>query len=398
MPIAPQLSLADRLKAQGVEEQSEILWHGPQDPGPLGGISQSMLEKFLECRERFRQKYIEGWHVTDRFNHTIEFGQMFHLAEESVGNGQPWQEPVHEYAAKLCQKYPMDQEHLNTYYQALLVQYPVYLDYWAKHEAPGEDAVPVFRERVFHEPYVLPSGRRVWLRGKGDGADSVAFWGGISYPNRATILHENKTKSEINQSTVEQRLAFDLQTSLYTTCLKLIYPDQEVVGVRYNVIKRPFSSGKGSIKQGEPKEINCPECGGKGIKRKVTCEECAGRGRVSKSGESSTDYYKRLQQYFIDAPGEWFARWNVTITSEDLASFQHKCLNPLLEQLCDWFNWITSTAGMKDPFQDSIHWQTPFGLWNGLRDGSGTTDYDSLLLDGSSVGLQRATILFRELA
>ena len=71
--------------------------------------------------------------------------------------------------------------------------------------------------------------------------------------------------------------------------------------------------------------------------------------------------------------------------------------NPLLEQLCDWYNFVTSPAGLRDPFSESIHFQTPFGLWNSLRDGSGTTDYDELLLNNSSVGLERATSLFLEL-
>ena len=380
MPIAPvlQQTIADRLKSRGIENHfplNDVLWQGPCNPGPLGGISQSMLSSFLECRERFRQRYLEGWYPIDKFNHTIEFGQMFHIAEEMNGNGQPWQEPVHAYAANLCQKYPLSQEEINKYHQALLVQYPIYLDYWAKHEAPGEDAVVVFREKVFHEEYVLPSGRSVWLRGKGDGADSVSIWGNIKYDTRALILHENKTKSEIRREIIEQRLAFDLQTALYLVCLQKLYPDQQVVGVRYNVIRRPFSSGKGCIKKAEGKMLKSGW----------------------KEGESQEDFNARLQQYFIEEPETWFARWSITVTQGDLDNFRHKFLNPLLEQLCDWYNFVTSQVGIKDPFQDSLHWQTPFGLWNSLRDGSGTTDYDELLLNGSSVGLERATSLFREL-
>lgn len=374
MPIAPQLSLGDRIKAR-ISEVEGIVWQGPQDSGPLGGISQSMLGCFLECRERFRLKYVEGWQVTDRFNHTIEYGQMFHLAEEHSGNKQPWKEPVHEYAAKLCEKYPMSQSEINKYYQALLMQFPIYLDYWEKHEAPGEEAEVVFREKVFHEEYKLPSGRSVWLRGKGDGADSVKVWGNVAYPDGAIILHENKTKSEINQSAIEQRLSFDLQTVLYCVCLQSIYPDKPVVGVRYNVIKRPFSSGKGCIKRAEGKMLK----GG------------------WKEGESQEAFNNRLQWYFKTEPEEWFARWNVVLTPEDIEIFKRKCLTPLLEQLCDWYCWVTSPLGLQDPFADSCHFQTPFGLWNGLRDGSGTTDFDELLLNGSTVGLTRVTKLFGEL-
>jgi hypothetical protein len=356
--------LANRLKAQGAK-QSGILWAGPQDPGPLGGITQSGINDFMGCRERFRVKWIEGWRVADRFSRAMEYGTMFHLACEHHGQEQPWQPPVLEYAKGLCQKYPTDCEDIDKYYEALKVQFPVYVDYWSKHEAT-KPCKTHSREQSFNVPYKLPSGRTVYLRGKSDGLDEVQ--GGLR-------LLEHKTKSELDPVGIERRLSCDLQTCLYSIALS-IQEKQPVIGVLYDVVRRPFSGGKGSIKRAEPKQLKSG----------------------FKEGESKEDFNNRLKQYFVDEPETWFARWELTFGLKDLCNFRHKCLDPLLESLCDWYEFISLHPDPFDPAGHGIHWVAPFGLYSSLVDGSGTTDLDAYLLEGSSVGLERATTLFRELA
>ena len=148
-----------------------------------------------------------------------------------------------------------------------------------------------------------------------------------------------------------------------------------LAGVRYSVIRRPFSSGKGNIKQKESKQLKSG----------------------FRDGESTEEFYARLQQYFKDEPHEWFARWNVPVASSDLESFKHRCLNPVLEQLCDWYQWMASDKTRQDPFGCPFHWMQPFGLYSPLIDGSGTTDLDEYLLDGSTTGLHKVNTLFSEL-
>jgi hypothetical protein len=57
---------------------SKPLWSGPDGEGPNGGITFSLLSRFLVCRERFRLHALEGWRTQDGFNHRLEYGNMWH--------------------------------------------------------------------------------------------------------------------------------------------------------------------------------------------------------------------------------------------------------------------------------------------------------------------------------
>ena len=59
------------------------LWSGPMDQGPQGGISQSLLGKFLSCRERFRLLVVEGLTDADSFSPRMEYGNLWHCCEEA---------------------------------------------------------------------------------------------------------------------------------------------------------------------------------------------------------------------------------------------------------------------------------------------------------------------------
>jgi hypothetical protein len=142
-------------------------------------------------------------------------------------------------------------------------------------------------------------------------------------------------------------------------------------GVRYNVIRRPLSGGRGSIRKHQPTKSN-------------------------PNGESDDQFYDRLSDVIRDDADYYFMRWTAEVTSQDLDRFEHDFLIPCLEELCNWWDWINSPAGQKDPFSDAIHYRTPFGLYNVLAEG-GATELDEYLATGSDLGLQRATELFGEL-
>lgn len=155
----------------------------------------------------------------------------------------------------------------------------------------------------------------------------------------------------------------------------------KLAGVRYNVIRRPLSGGKGSIRQ--------------------------------KKNQTQEEFYEELGNLIKGATGpEWgvlpdehfyFMRWKVAFTPQDIETFKAQFLNPVLEQLCDWWNWICASKdggmwGHPDgtPY-NHIHWRAPYGIYSPLYDGK-PTDMDEYLLNGSTVGLRRADSLFRELA
>lgn len=100
-----------------------------------------------------------------------------------------------------------------------------------------------------------------------------------------------------------------------------------------------------------------------------------------------------------DGQHYFFQRWTVAISPTDVERFKRQFLDPILEQLADWYDCVTSCSG--DLFEycqkhRGIHYQLPFGLYNPLVE-NGFTDMDEFLMEGSDVGLVRKTELFTEL-
>lgn len=400
-------SLADTLKKAAPKVKHDFpLWKGPNDPSPLGGITQSMLSGFLVCRERFRLKYVEGLRPPESFNHKMEYGNMWHVCEEALARGvspdnklDQWI-PLVEYVRELCRRYPTQQTQIDHWYRVCKTQFPYYVDYWKKHP-DVKQRIPLLQEEVFDVSYQLPSGRSVRLRGKFDSVD----WIGPKTTGRV-FLQENKAKGEIKEQQLREQLQCDLQTMMYLIALRSMLekgvieglpfkskrPTDLLAGVRYNVIRRPLSGGKGSIKQHQPSKSN-PQ------------------------GESKDAFYKRLaDDYIAVEPETFFMRWQCIVTPTEIARFERRVLQPILENLCDWWEYmkvvkftpwepgmfnnvvIKQAKGLPDIHYryNSIHWQHPYGIYNVINEG-GKTDVDEYLINGSTVGLERATTLFPEL-
>jgi hypothetical protein len=202
--------------------------------------------------------------------------------------------------------------------------------------------------------------------------------------NSDIYLLESKTKGDINEHQLRRQLTFDLQTLLYLITLrewcKEHEPTRRVAGVIYNVVRRPLSGGKGSIRPHQATK--------------------------NKPAERMEDYYSRLQEVFKEDPSYWFMRWRVEISPRDVELFRRQCLDPILEQLCDWWEWVSREP---DPFvlrkadhldrresAYAVHFRAPYGAWNPLAEGA-SSELDEYLATRSEVGLRRATNLFPEL-
>lgn len=388
------------------------VWKGPE----VDGVTYSMLSRFLCCRERFRVLVVDGLRAARTFNHRIEYGNMWHVCEDAHARGV---DPLHQepqypgskdltwgelkaYAAGLCEAFRTNQQQINHWYNICKTQFPLYVKYWSNH--PDMRARrSLLQEQVFNVLYRLPSGRTVRLRGKWDSVDLT--W----HPSKgdrsgAVWLQENKTKGDIKPSQVERQLTMDLQTMMYLVALqeeqqrmddsaiksKLSYRDGQfrvrypMKGVRYNVVRRPLSGGKGTI-----------------TRHKAT---------KTKPEETENQFMARLGSVIAANPGEFFMRWNVEVTADDLARFRRRCLDPILEQLCQWWDmmslcadngigyWDVVDASCKvgGPRMHDVHWQHPFGVYNVLDEG-GSSDLDDHLATGSETGLERVTELFEEL-
>lgn len=397
------------------------LWAGPE----VDGITFSLLSRFLACRERFRLLVVEGLKPEPTFNHRIEYGQMWHVCEEAFAKASPtekrssevgpWNARLAEYCYSLREKYPFQQEQIHHWEHVCSTQFPLYVDYWQKQ--PDVTArTPLLQEQVFDVPYRLPSGRTIRLRGKWDSVDLIGKGAGAG-----VYLQENKTKGDVDEGQIKRQMGFDLQTMLYLVALdsgksgiaEIDYAFA-IKGVRYNVIRRPLSGGAGSIVRRKPTTgAKCPKCKGKGISGSflgtnsvsIPCPKCKGDGRTgAKAGETAAEFYGRLGGIIGDSPETYFFRWKVEVTPGDLADFRKRCLDPLLEQLCDWYAHVTTAKdifGLRHGIHHSVrgvslHWQHPFGVRNMLDEG-GSTDLDEYLRTGSTVGLRNVDKLFEEL-
>jgi hypothetical protein len=355
------------------------LWRGPEEDG----ITFSLLSRFLVCRERFRLLVVKGLKTNEGFNHKLEYGNMWHVCEEAhakgTGGSGAWQLTLKTYCQQLASQHPDQQKQVNHWYEVCKRQFPHYVEFWAK-QRDVQNRSPLLQEQVFNVPYKLPSGRTVCLRGKWDSVDLIKGEG--------IWLQENKTKGDIRESLLVRQMKFDLQTMLYLVALYRTWentksgntddpvPDDwvtnDIMGVRYNVIRRPLAGGRGTIKQ--------------------------------KKGESTLSFYNRLADYFKREPEYFFMRLKVEVTTEEVQIFRTQCLDPILEQLCDWWLWVIkcneSYAG--DAFWtgnnriNAIHWRHPFGVRNVLDEG-GSSDLDEYLATGSIAGLMKTDDLFPEL-
>lgn len=375
MPVVPvQSGLSKSLAKEGVKKISRIkVWAGPTDSGPTGGITQSLLGRFLVCRDRFRLRVIEGLDSTDRFNHRLEYGNMWHVCEEYNHAGKNWEAALKEYAKGLADRHRTQGAEVLHWYEVCKRQFKAYLLHNKKLKLPGVRE-SVMQEKVFHVPYELPwSGRVVWLRGKWDGAHILSK---CREPKPGLWLDENKTKGDIDEQLLVRQLTFDLQTMFYAVAfnqwitkggkdMSLIGRVPELQGVRYNVVRRPLSGGKGSIRQ--------------------------------KKGQTPAQFYDQLEKdYLLKMPAHYFLRWNVTITEQDLLTFRKVCLDPVLEQLCDWWDLQQHEPQVDGPTRYS-NFRFPYGVYNVLTEG-GATQYDEYLATGNAVGLRRNAPLFQELA
>lgn len=368
-------SLSKVVKGHMPQKRTEPFWKGPS----VDGITQSMMSQYLCCPRRFSVPTIDGLRASGGFNKNLEYGTMWHVCEEalakstSVKNGRDaesvFRPPLQEYCRKLMRKYPLAQDEVTKWYEVCKRQFPVYVDYWKKHP-DVKNRKPLLQEATFKIPYQLPNGRIVWLRGKFDSVDLI---------DKGVYLQENKVKGDIDEAQLKRQLTFDLQTMTYLVALSeypdAVIQDYPIRGVRYNVIRRPLSGGKGSIRPHAEKRTK----------------------NTFTPAESMDAYYNRLlNDYILPEPEYWFMRWKSEVTREEIEAFKREFLNPFLEQVAYWYETV---AGIEHEFEfdpNCLHYRLPYGIYNVIAEG-GTTDFDEYIASGSTVGLEKITTLFPEL-
>lgn len=349
------------MPARATQSKSSPLWTGPGGTGRNGGLTFSLLTKFLDCRWKFRVRVYEGLKTSDKFLHRLEFGNMWHACKEG---GKDWRQYLQRVIDQLSLDYPMERGTITHWQEVVLKLYPEYLKYTATMGMSPRKSL--CREQVFDILYRLPSGRIVRLRGKFDE---------VSLEDHVLGMDEHKTKGEVDVDAVERQLLRDLQTMMYwvaleqNTGIESIEKAKKQLGssygrsISYNVIRRPLSGGKGTI-----------------VRHKAT---------KNKAEETLSDYYNRLAVYFQESPQDYFHSWEVGVTPMDIKRFQVETFDPILEQVCMWWD-VISTGVTNNP----IHWRKPRGVYG--EDDSWDA-VDQYLETGSTIGLRKVTNLFPEL-
>jgi hypothetical protein len=370
------------------------VWAGPGGEGPQGGITSSLLSRFLCCRERFRIHTLEGLVPQPAFNHRLEFGNMWHLCEEYAG--RDWGQALYNHTDDLARRYPTDREQILHWYNVCHTTFPIYRRWWEDH--PDVTARQVLLpETVFDVSYTLPSDREVRLRGRWDSVDLIGRGN-----DAGVYLQENKTKADIKPEQLRRQLTFDLQTMLYvvayhTDAARMVghvlgrpAASPVVSGVIYNVVRRPLSGGRGSIVRHKPTKKN-------------------------PVGEQPGAFYGRLEDILTEAHGsEWgcnagehhfFQRWKVEVSEQDIKRFKAEFLDPCLENLAAWYDIQTYAGSAPERHKAAlfsrygmapVHWRHPFGVYNTLDEG-GSSDLDNYIATGSTAGLVRTDDMFPEL-
>jgi hypothetical protein len=373
-------------------DTSSFLWKGPYEHG----ITQSLMNRFMTCRERFRLYALLGVTPDMGFNHKLEYGNMWHECEEKFAAREDWNKALNAYTQKLVTEHHLERDEILKWHSLCKRQFPIYIDYWKEHD-DVKHREPYYQEEEFRVPYKLPSGRSIVLRGKWDAVDIINgyYW-----------IQENKAKGDFNEDKILQDLQFSIQPLMYLIALREHFRQKgmksllkNIEGVRYNVIRRPLSgwSSRYNLKQKKGREVNKkvkdPKTG-----KQVDVVDARGRKVKIRVGEETTEeYYDRVAELIKSEPEYFFFRQRVCVSPTDLKRFKVQFFHRQLEVMCDWWDWITSQEGLDNPFGNNVHYRCPYGLYNPMMLDR-PEPYGALLDQGLMSGLKRTTTMFPELS
>lgn len=251
------------------------------------GVSFSLLSKWKECREKAKL-HLMG--ITPRYRSSaLTFGTVVHeILDMAYSEIQPKQkkrtvpdtQKVKAYTKRLeriwQKENPAADERLTVDFETALLfseaVLPIYFKRWSgdlKFQWLGVESE--FRVLLSTKLGDVP------IVGKRDGVfqyeKSKALW-----------LFETKTKGQINEGALVDRIAFEEQVLMYLLALRFERPKEPIGGILYNIIRRPQ------------------------LRQAAT--------------ESVRAFAARCAQDVIDRPEFYFLRLKISINTSDLITFQ----------------------------------------------------------------------------
>lgn len=359
------------------------LWKGPA----VDGITNSLLCKFIVCRERFRLQVIEGYREEDAFDSAIEYGQMWHEVKEAYRTGRDWKKSLGDYREKLWARYPASIGEINNWAYICAGQFMA----WLSRPRPAVTPRRIKEQQLctedsFRVPYTLPSGRKLIFRGK---YDSI-----LLADKNALYIEDDKSKGKIDEVGITNTLFGNLQMGLYHTAAKesltkgadgkwrIHNLDKRgsvelpatatrpyLAGTRYQIVRRPLAEYYPPVKQ--------------------------------KKTETQKEFGDRVIQHIADNTDYYFMTMQSMMSESGLHKFQQTILHPWCEALLDWWEYMESVNF--DPWtscpveqKNSLHFQTPWGVYNSLFGGF-KGDFFDYLTKGTDRALIKIHTLFPEL-
>jgi len=276
------------------------------------GLTYSSLTSWLECREQFSLKWIDGI-TPKKVSIPLEFGSVVHYALENQFKGEP-REVVHkitDHYRKYRQRTVKNSKEKDTLELILglaNVIFPHYCSYWREDDAKINWIGREEKFQVKHSILFNDNPREIILRGMRDGLYRVKDSFGI---------FETKTKSRIVDSQIVDQLHYDMQTMLYcfTTYLSTgEFPNQ----IKYNIIRRP--------------EL------------------------YRRKSEDLRTYLRRTEEDIIARPDHYFMRYTVSLLQSEIESFVTETLNPILNLFCQWWDSVKKNPTRVGRFQSPYHY------------------------------------------
>ncbi len=269
------------------------------------GVSQSFIENFLTCKQQTYLKYIRNW-TRDVHSPAAEFGICFHWLLKKIYTAKKplpvktlilqYKKEWLKYKKMVSQKQHDSQEIVYGMCERVL---PEYLKRWngdfgGKYEFGSDVVQPkkwVSLETRYEVPYTYSDGRKTLL---------IVVFDGIFYDKKKGLwLFETKTKSRVDEETLQDMFIDDIQVMLSLLAIKRYYKVKPKGGL-YNVIRRP---GQKMLKEDSLKSF-------------LT--------RIKKDVSNP----KRYDHYFM--------RWEIAIDWSEVMDWKRTFLDPVMRDIRNW--------------------------------------------------------------
>lgn len=285
-------------------------------PGPIeGGVTQSLISRFLECPYRFYLYAGLGLDDPEEFEVNLAWGTIFHYGLEQLIaypktvnqlDEDEWLDLFSKIKAFIAKEYPSAP---SSFLYSICSMLKLYDDSYKTE--------PYKTEQKFNVAYTTRRGLKCNLRGKVDGINQSK-----------TILVEHKCKGKIDIQQTRLETPLDLQALLYC----YVNGPRRII---YDLIRIPEAQWK------------LPD-------RRMNEKVSAYIERLFKT-HTGDDYPIRQKKHL------WIQQCDLSIDNEEIDNLLNFTLNPLIERLWRWYEHVSQPGFDPDnpEFYNDVFYRTP---------------------------------------